>query len=128
MALGVARKVFIVDDDVMLTEALKDFIKRKTPHEVITFGTGEECLKHAGEKPDVVILDYYQNTEQKDAANGMEVLQSIKKYYPDIHVVMLSSQERYAVAMQTIQKGAEHYVIKNEKSFDEIVSILNGIS
>ncbi len=127
MSLGKVRKVFVVDDDAFQTEALKDYITRKTPHQVFTFNTGEECLKHAGEKPDVIILDYYLNTNQKDAANGMEVLKSLKKYYPDIHVVMLSSQERYAVAMQTIQKGAEHYVVKDEQSFDKIISILEGI-
>lgn len=127
MSLSIPRKVFVVDDDVMQQEALKDYITRNSPHEVLTFSTGEECLKHAGEKPDVVILDYYLNAEHKDAANGMEVLQSIKKYYPDIHVVMLSSQEHYGVAMKTIQKGAEHYVVKDEKAFDKIVSILQGI-
>jgi len=124
MELDKPKKIFIVDDDTMLTEALKDFLTRKTPNEIHVFSTGEECLKHLTETPDVIILDYYLNTVQKDAANGMEILQVIKKHYPGIHVIMLSSQERYAIALQTIQQGAEQYVIKDEDAFGKIVSLL----
>jgi two-component system OmpR family response regulator len=124
MELDKPKKIFIVDDDTMLTDALTDFLTRKTPNQIHVFNTGEECLKHLAEKPDVIILDYYLNTVQKDAANGIEILQVIKKHYPDLHVIMLSSQERYAIALQTIQKGAEQYVIKDEKAFEKIASII----
>jgi two-component system OmpR family response regulator len=119
------KKIFIVDDVEMLATALEDYITGKTPHKVKTFGTGEECLRNLDEEPDVIVLDYYLNTVQKDAANGMEILQHIKKNYPKIHIIMLSSQERYGLAMQTIQKGAEQYVIKDEDAFDKIVQMIN---
>ncbi|MEP7169653.1 MAG: response regulator [Bacteroidota bacterium] len=127
MITGKLKKIFIVDDDEMLVSALEDFITRKTPHKVRSFGTGEECLKNLDEEPDVIILDYYLNTVEKDAANGMEILQRIKKNYPKIHVIMLSSQERYAVAMQTIQKGAEQYVIKDETAFEKIAGMIGDM-
>ncbi|MBL0071704.1 MAG: response regulator [Bacteroidetes bacterium] len=98
------KKIFIVDDDSMLTEALKDYLTRKVAHNVTSFLTGEDCLKKLAETPDVIILDYYLNTVQKDAANGIEILQAIRKHYPNIRVIMLSSQERYSIAMKTIQK------------------------
>ena len=124
MDLNKPKKIFIVDDDTMLTEALKDYLTRSTPNEIRIFNTGEECLKHLAETPDVIILDYYLNTVQKDAANGMEILQVIKKHYPDLHVIMLSNQERYAIALQTIQKGAEQYVIKDENAFGKIAAMI----
>ncbi|MEI7663374.1 MAG: response regulator [Bacteroidota bacterium] len=124
MELGKPKKIFIVDDDTMLTDALSDFLTRKTPNHIRVFNTGEECLRNLEEKPDVIILDYYLNSVQKDAANGMEILQVIKKHYPELHVIMLSSQERYAVALQTIQKGAEQYVIKDGDAFGKIASII----
>lgn len=120
MELDKRRKIFIVDDDMMLAEALKDYLTRKTFNDIHVFSTGEECLKHLSENPDVIILDYYLNTVQKDAANGMEVLQVVRKHYPGIHVIMLSSQERYAIALQTLQKGAEQYVVKDEHAFEKI--------
>ena len=51
------KKIFIVDDDAMLTEALSDFLTRKVPHQVSVFPTGEACLPHLSENPDIIILD-----------------------------------------------------------------------
>lgn len=118
------KKIFIVDDDIMLTEALTDYLTRKTPHTIHVFHTGEECLTNLSEHPDIVILDYYLNTVQKDAANGMEILTGIRKQDKHIHVIMLSSQERYGIALQTIQKGAEQYVIKDTDSFQKIAEMI----
>lgn len=118
------KKIFIVDDDTMLTEALQDYLTRKIPHAVHVFHTGEDCLKHLAEKPDVIILDYYLNTVQKDAADGMEILQMIKKHNRNAHVIMLSSQESYSKAAQTIVKGAEQYVVKDESSFEKIAAMV----
>jgi DNA-binding NarL/FixJ family response regulator len=127
MEIGKPKKIFIVDDDAMLTEAIKDWLTRKVPHHVSTFYTGEECLKHLYEKPDVIVLDYYLNSVSKDAANGIEILRAIKKFDPAIHVIILSGQEHYGVAAQTIQKGAEHYVSKDESAFEKIASLINEI-
>ncbi|KXK46033.1 MAG: response regulator receiver protein [Bacteroidetes bacterium OLB10] len=71
--------IFIVDDDVMMAEMLRDQITHNTTHSVSLFHTGEECIKHVIEKPDVIILDYYLNSKNLDASNGMEVLKAIKK-------------------------------------------------
>ncbi|MEI7895659.1 MAG: response regulator [bacterium] len=128
MELETPKKIFIVDDDTMLTDALTDFLTRKTPHQIHVFNTGEECLSHLAEKPDLIILDYYLNSVQKDAANGMEILQVIKKHYPGLHVIMLSSQERYAIALQTIQKGAEQYVVKDGEAFGKIAAMIKDLS
>jgi len=93
---------------------------------VHVFSTGEECLKHLLENPEIIILDYYLNSIQKDATNGMEILHVIKKHYPGIHVIMLSSQEHYAIALQTIQQGAEQYVVKDETAFDKIAELIKA--
>ena len=128
METGKPRKIFIVDDDTMLTEALKDRITRNIPHTVSVFHTGEECLKHLYDNPDVIVLDFYLNTVNKDAANGMEILKEIKKYDPAIHVILLSSQENYRIALQSIQKGAEQYVIKDENAFEKVAEMINGFN
>ena len=118
------KKIFIVDDNVIFTETMKDYLTKEVPHTISVFYTGEDCLKHISENPDIIILDYYLNTVQKDAANGLEILNSIRKYYPDTHVVMLSSQESYATALQSIQKGAEQYVIKDDSAFEKTLKMV----
>lgn len=127
MEYGLPKKIFIVDDDPMLTEALSDFLLRKAKHQISCFATGEACLAHLAEKPDIIVLDYHLNTHVKEAANGMEILQNIRKIDKNIHVIMLSSQERYAIAMQTLQKGAEQYVIKDETAFAQVAALVNAL-
>lgn len=119
------KKIFIVDDDVLTGSLLQDYLTQGTPHQTSLFGTGEECLSHLNEKPDVIILDYNLNSKSKNAANGMEILQAIKKHYPHVHIIMLSSQEHYGLAMQTIQKGAEQYVIKDNDAFKQIADLVS---
>ncbi len=118
------KKIFIVDDDSMLTEALTDYLTREVAHDISIFNTGEECLKHLPELPDFIILDYYLNSVQKDAANGMEILKTIKHQHSGAHIIMLSSQESYNTAMQTILKGAEQYVVKDEEAFEKIAAMI----
>ena len=118
--------IFIVDDDVALSDSLSDYLTSTVAHKVKVFPTGEDCLKHLEESPDVVILDYLLNRVDEDEENGMEVLHSIKKDNPNIRIIMLSSQEHYLVALQTIQNGADEYVMKDEDAFEKIAVIVNS--
>ncbi len=120
------KKIFIVDDDDMMAMALEDHLTRNTLHEIHVFTTGEECIKNLRMQPDVIILDYNLNSVHKEAANGMAILDAIKKLNRDIPVVLFSSQDAYSVALQSINKGATQYVIKDEKAFDNIVAICNS--
>jgi len=126
MEYSVPKKIFIVDDDEMVTTTLSDYLSRDTKHDISCFQTGEECLKELGQKPDIVVLDYHLNSMERDAANGMEILQIIKKNYPNTLVIMLSGQEHYGVAMKTIINGAEKYVIKDKDAFEEVAKIINS--
>jgi two-component system OmpR family response regulator len=124
MEFATPKKIFIVDDDEMLTEALSDFLTRKVAHNISIFNTGEDCMQHIAENPDVVILDFYLNTVKKDAADGLEVLEAFRKHLPNTRFIMLSSQESYGIAARTIQKGAEHYVIKDDDAFQKIAELI----
>jgi len=121
------KSVFIVDDNELLSEALLDYITDKTMYDVKIFHTGEECIKHLREQPDVVILDYNLDSVDKQAANGSMILEKIKRLDNSIHVIMLSSQDAYGTALQTITKGAEDYVIKDDNAFKKIVSIIQSL-
>jgi len=117
------KKIFVVDDDEMLSMALEDYLCRKTECEIHLFSTGEECLQHLTEQPDIIILDYNLNSIDKNAANGLVILESIKKLNGAIKVVMLSSQEANWIVLQTIKMGAEEYVVKDEEAFEKIAMI-----
>src|SRR5580692_3558552 len=116
------KKIFVVDDDEMLSMALEDYLERNSSHEVHLFNTGEECLEHLEEQPDIIILDYNLNSVKKDAANGLIILEAIKRLNKSIYVVMLSSQEASWIVVQTVKMGATEYVVKDENAFEKILS------
>lgn len=126
MSKKMVKKIFVVDDDEMLSMALEDYLTRKTLHEVHLFTTGEDCIRHLREQPDIIILDYNLNSVEKEAANGMKILETIKKLNRDIPIIIFSSQDAYSVALQSINRGATQYVIKDENAFDKIATICNS--
>jgi DNA-binding NtrC family response regulator len=103
-----------------LQEKLKDKVKIKT------FGTGESCLKKLDQKPDIVVLDYFLNSQDQHAMNGMQVLERIKLNYPDVYVIMLSGQDNMQVAVNSMKYGAFDYVIKNENALMKMQNILRN--
>jgi DNA-binding NarL/FixJ family response regulator len=119
--------LFIVDDEPLLSEMLTDYLKEQyNGFRIKSFPTGEDCLHKLHESPDAVILDYYLNSKEKDASNGIDILKEIKKRNKALPVIMLSSQKSYGTASQTIMYGAVHYVIKGQDAFEEIYELIKA--
>ncbi len=119
--------IFIVDDEPLLSEMLSDYLKEQYGgFNVKSFPTGEACLQSLDEQPDAVILDYYLNSKEKNAANGIDILKEIHKRNKALPVIMLSSQKSYGTASQSIMYGATHYVIKGQDAFEEIFQLIKA--
>ena len=119
--------IFVVDDEPLLSEMLTDYLKEKDPlFNIQSFPTGETCLAQLDQSPDAVILDYYLNSKEKEAANGIDILKEIKKRNKALPVIMLSSQKSYSTATQTIMYGAVHYVTKGQDAFEEIYQLIKA--
>lgn len=125
-----ALPLFLVDDDKIfltsLSHQLKTLVKPESP--IKTFSTGEEFLKQFRNEPSVIILDYYLNSSYNDAMNGLEVLKRIISLNPEAKVIILSSQDKMEVAVDTIKHGAYDYIVKNENVFLRTkLSIINAM-
>ena len=59
--------------------------------------------------------------------NGMETLDKIKAFNPDIPVVMLSSQDKIDVAINCMHHRAFDYVVKSETAFMRLQKIITTI-
>ena len=77
--------------------------------------------------PDVIILDYMLDGINADAMNGIETLDKIKAFNPDIPVVMLSSQDKIEVAIDCMHHRAFDYVVKSETAFMRLQKIITTI-
>src|SRR5512133_2077721 len=99
MKNGEKIKLFLVDDDALYLKSLEIEFLQHADFAIETFATGELCLQNLSHKPDVIILDYFLSGINKDAMNGIEVLDKITAFDPDIPVVMLSGQDKIEVAI-----------------------------
>ena len=125
---GKSMHIFIVDDDEMLTTMLSDHLSQNENFKISAFQTGEDCIENLHQQPDVIILDYYLNSVDPDAEDGLSILEKIKKQDKQAFVIFLSAQNNYSTALQSIAKGAFEYVMKDEQSFSKIDSILESLS
>jgi len=110
-------KLFLVDDDAMYLKLLEIEFNQNADFALETFATGEICMANLSHNPDVIILDYHLDGIDKNAMNGIEILDKIKAFNPDIPVVMLSSQDKIEVAVNCIHHKAFDYIVKSETAF-----------
>lgn len=110
--------VYVVDDEPLQLDMLKDHLSKMSKYEIHGFPTGEECLAAAKVRiPQIVFLDYNLNSQVRDAMDGIDVLKELKNIYPEMEVVMISGQDRIEVAVNTMKYGAFDYIVKGEGSF-----------
>lgn len=128
MALTDKRYVFLVDDEPIQNEMLKDFLSERYTYELKVFETGEDALANMSLNPEIVVLDFHLNAHLKDAKNGVDVLKEIKDKYPETQVIMLSGQDKLDVAVDTMRYGAFDYIVKGESAFSRIENVINNAS
>jgi two-component system OmpR family response regulator len=122
------RYIFLVDDEPIQNEMLKDYLNERFVYEIKTFDNGEEMLQNMNLNPEIVVLDYHLSAHKATAKNGVEILKAIKENHPDTQVIMLSGQDKIDVAVDSIKYGAYDYVVKGETAFSRTENILNNIS
>jgi DNA-binding NtrC family response regulator len=110
-------KLFLVDDDALLLKSLELEFSEHTDFVIETFATGELCISNLSNNPDFIILDYHLDGIDKNAMNGIDTLDQIKKYNPELPVIMLSSQDKIEVAINCMHHHASDYVVKSETAF-----------
>ena len=120
-------KLFLVDDDALFLKSLEIELLQHADFTIETFATGELCMEHLSYNPDVIILDYHLDGIDKYAMNGMETLDKIKAFNPDIPVVMLSSQDKIDVAINCMHHRAFDYVVKSETAFMRLQKIITTL-
>lgn len=116
------KRIFIVDDDLFSLNSYEQGLKGHGHTHVETFDNGSLCLNRLHEKPKVIFLDHQMN-----GLNGFETLKKIKRYDPDIYVVMVSGQEDMKTAIDALKYGAFDYIIKNGGEVNRMQEVLERI-
>jgi DNA-binding NtrC family response regulator len=119
--------IFLIDDDELYLKNLAINFANNSEYEVLTFVTGEQCIDNISKKPNIIVLDYYLNSIDKNAKNGIETLDIIKLKYPNMPVIMLSSQDNIDVAVDCMKHKAFDYVVKSETAFLRLQKAISSI-
>jgi two-component system, OmpR family, response regulator len=120
-------KLFLVDDDALYLKLLQIELLVHGDFIIETFATGELCMENVSHNPDVIILDYFLDGIDKTAMNGIDTLDRIKTFNPDIPVIMLSSQDKIEVAIDCMLHKASDYIVKSETAFIRLQKSISTI-
>lgn len=120
-------KVYVVDDDPMFLEQLKDHLTANKGCQVNSFVSGEKMLAVLENDPDVIILDYHMDSVEPDNMDGLEMLKRLKVRNKDVVMVMLSSEESEHVLDCSTAFGSYHFIHKNEDAFIKLDEILKHV-
>ncbi len=100
--------VAIADDDLAFANYLKSFLDgRGYQSRIYTHGEDLLAAAHAGELPDVVLLDVMM-----PGMDGIATLRSLKATHANLQVIMLSGRANARTIVDAIRLGAANYVVK----------------
>lgn len=113
-------KVLIVDDHSLMRQGLKKIIEMEKDIEVIGLAEdGEIAIQKCIElKPDVVLLDINMPN-----MNGIQALRRIKDMGLSTKIIMLTIHDDREYLLETVNIGAEGYVLKDADSMSLIKAI-----
>lgn len=111
----------IVDDHPIVIEGLKILLSNiETIKVVECFHSGKSLFEYYDlDKLDILLLDIFLPD-----SNGIDICLKIKKQYPKIIILAMSSQSERSIIFQMIKNGANGYLIKSA-SLDEFRNCIN---
>lgn len=100
--------VLVVDDSVEMRRYLRTLLELDS-YRVETASGGYEALQTLGHgcSPHVVLLDL-----QMPGIDGLETLRSLRKFHPQLKVIMCSAEDDPEKIAQATSLGAHAYLVK----------------
>jgi two-component system response regulator YesN len=114
-------KLLIVDDEKIVLEGLTSAINwQEHQIEVVeTASNGHEAFQCIiNNPPQIVLADI-----QMPGLNGLDLIQKVKKVYPDIVFIIISGYTEFDYAKRAIELEAVDYLVKPIE-IDEIISVV----
>lgn len=118
--------LFIVDDHYLVIEGIRSLLQNEKNIEWLGHAmNAASCLDFLkGQQPDVILMDV--NLPDR---SGTELCKEVKKLYPSLLILGLSTFNQQAVVRNMMANGASGYVLKNatkEELLEAIDLVLRG--
>jgi DNA-binding NarL/FixJ family response regulator len=118
--------IFIVDDHYLVIEGIRSLLHHEKNIEWMGHAmNAASCLDYLKRhQPNVILMDV--NLPDK---SGTELCEEVKKLYPNVLILGLSTFNQQAVVRNMMDNGASGYVLKNatkEELLEAIDLVING--
>jgi two-component system nitrogen regulation response regulator NtrX len=101
--------ILIVDDEKDIRELVGEILKEEG-FAVRLAGNSDECMAQiSAAAPSLLILDIWLKDSRMD---GIDILKTVKRDYPDIPVVIISGHGNIEIAVAAIKQGAYDFIEK----------------
>lgn len=100
-------KILVVDDESTICDSVKKILSRKGYTVENTLNANDAITKLKNQKYDILITDLMM-----PQMSGMELLDLVKKYYPEIDVLVITGYASIESAVQATKLGALDYIQK----------------
>lgn len=116
-------RIMIVDDHALMREGLTKILEMEDNLEVvIKAADGYEALGYIeNESVDIVLLDINMPN-----MNGIETLKKMKQIQPEIKIIMLTVYDTREYLIETLNLGANGYMLKDAES-DSLVKAIETV-
>lgn len=103
-------QLLLVDDQVLITDSLEHILEQHPNFYVVGKAADGLCALESCEQqlPDIVLMDV-----RMPEMSGLEVLSEMKKRWPNLKVILLTTFEDTAQAIEAMQLGADGYMLKS---------------
>jgi two-component system, NarL family, response regulator NreC len=108
-------KVLVVDDHAFIRRGVRSILEPFPEWELCGEAeNGQEAIRKAGElQPAVVVMDV-----SMPVLDGIAATETIKRSYPQTHVVLLTLHNSQEVLRRGFQAGARGFVLKSDADGD----------
>jgi DNA-binding response OmpR family regulator len=103
----ITEKILVVDDESTICDSVKKILSRKGFLVENTLNANDAMDKMKNEKFDILITDLMM-----PETSGMELLEMVKKYYPEIDVLVITGYASIETAVKATKLGALDYIQK----------------
>lgn len=117
----IVNKILIIDDDNLVCSSLKRVLV-KLSYNVETCEQASEAEEHIiNFYPDIILLDIYLTTH-----NGLDLLKSFRKKFPEIPVIMITGYSDVKIAVTAMKSGAYDFLLKPIE-LEQLKNVLNKV-
>lgn len=118
--------IFIVEDNEMFSESLRIALEMQG-YTVHTFRSGEHMISFWEDDPDIILLDYFIESDQGVAMNGDKILRFIRRISKSLPVIILTSNTDISQATAILKEGAVDFIVKDEDFLPNLQKTLHQV-